>query len=42
MGRGSDNLDLAMESALGELLEWRTVLMQALGYERSRKPRDAN
>jgi hypothetical protein len=42
MGRGSDNLDLAMESALGELLEWRTALMQALGYERSRKPRDAN
>jgi hypothetical protein len=38
MGRQSDNLDLAMEAALRELLEWRTALMQALGYDRSRKP----
>jgi hypothetical protein len=27
-----------IDSALAELLEWRTALMQALGYERNRKP----
>jgi C4-dicarboxylate-specific signal transduction histidine kinase len=37
MGRASDNLDLAMEGALRELLEWRTAVMQALGAERKRK-----
>ena len=37
-GRESDDLDVAMEAALRELLEWRLALMQALGYERHRKP----
>jgi hypothetical protein len=40
MGRASDNLDLAMEAALRELLEWRGVVMQALGGERKRKIKD--
>ena len=30
----------ALEAALNELLEWRMALMQALGYERNRKPHD--
>jgi len=29
-----------IDATLAELLEWRTALMQALGYERNRKPRD--
>src|SRR5216683_2991729 len=41
-GRPGDVMEGSVESALAELLEWRTALMQALGYERSRKPRDAN
>jgi hypothetical protein len=28
----------SIESALRELDEWRTALMHALGFERSRKP----
>ena len=41
-GRPGDVMEGSVESALAELLEWRTALMQALGYERSRKTRDAN
>ena len=41
-GRPGDVMEGSVESALAELLEWRTALMQALGYERNRKPHDAN
>jgi Bacterial mobilisation protein (MobC) len=37
-GRPGDVMDGSIEAALRELLEWRTALMQSLGYERSRKP----
>ena len=37
-GRPSGNIEGALEAALTELLEWRTALMQSLGYERPRKP----
>jgi len=37
-GRPSGNIEGALETALNELLEWRMALMQALGYERNRKP----
>ena len=39
-GRPGDVMDGSIESALAELLEWRTALMQALGYERNRKPQE--
>jgi Bacterial mobilisation protein (MobC) len=39
-GRPSGNIEGALETALNELLEWRMALMQALGYERNRKPRN--
>ena len=37
-GRPGDVMEGSIEAALHELLEWRTALMQALGYERNRKP----
>ena len=37
-GRPGDVMEGSIESALRELDEWRTALMQALGFERSRKP----
>jgi hypothetical protein len=37
-GRPAGNIEGALEAALRELLEWRTALMQSLGYERPRKP----
>ena len=37
-GRPASNIEGALETALNELLEWRMALMQALGYERNRKP----
>jgi Bacterial mobilisation protein (MobC) len=39
-GRPTGNIEAALDAALRELLEWRTALMQALGYDRSRKPHD--
>jgi hypothetical protein len=39
-GRPGDRIEGALDAALRELLEWRTALMQALGYDRNRKPRD--
>lgn len=39
-GRPSGNIEGALETALSELVEWRTALMQALGYERDRKPHE--
>ena len=39
-GRPGDVTEGSIDDALRELLEWRTALMQSLGYERSRKPRD--
>jgi hypothetical protein len=39
-GRPGDRIEGALDEALRELLEWRTVLMQALGAERHRKPDD--
>jgi len=35
-GRSGDVMEGGIDSALAELLEWRTALMQALGYERNR------
>ena len=37
-GRPGDATEATIEAALRELLEWRTALMQALGYDRHRKP----
>ena len=37
-GRPGDVTEGSIEAALRDLLEWRTALMQALGYERNRKP----
>ncbi len=37
-GRPGDVMEGSIESALRELEEWRTALMHALGFERSRKP----
>jgi hypothetical protein len=37
-GRPDGPIEGALEAALRELLEWRTVLMQALGLEHPRKP----
>ena len=37
-GRPGDVMEGGIEAALNELLEWRMALMQALGYERNRKP----
>jgi len=37
-GLPAGNIEGALEAALRELLEWRTALMQSLGYERPRKP----
>jgi len=39
-GRPGDRIEGGLDDALRELLEWRTALMQALGYERNRKPTD--
>jgi hypothetical protein len=39
-GRPGDVMEGSIEAALTELLEWRTALMQSLGYERSHKPRE--
>jgi Mobilization protein NikA len=39
-GRPGDVLEGSIEAALAELVEWRTALMQALGYERNRKPQE--
>ena len=36
MGRETDALDGAMEAALRELVEYRSLLMQALGFEHPR------
>ena len=37
-GRPGDVTEGSIQAALAELLEWRTALMQSLGYERNRKP----
>jgi hypothetical protein len=37
-GRPGDVTEGSIQAALTELLEWRTALMQSLGYERNRKP----
>ena len=39
-GRPGGNIEGALDAALRELLEWRTAIMQALGAERNRKPKD--
>ena len=39
-GRPLSRVEGALDAALRELFEWRTALMQALGYERALKPRD--
>lgn len=36
-GRPGDRIEGALDDALRELLDWRTLLMQALGAERHRK-----
>ena len=41
-GRPAGNIEGALEAAINELLEWRTALMQSLGYERPRKPPKKN
>lgn len=40
MGRAEDSLDAAMEAALRTLLEMRSPLMRALGFEPNRKIED--
>jgi hypothetical protein len=40
MGRPGERVEGRLDDALRELYEWRTMVMQALGYERDRKPRD--
>ena len=37
-GRPGDVTEGSIQAALTELLEWRTALMQSLGYERNRRP----
>lgn len=37
-GCPGDVVEGSIEAAMSELLEWRMALMQALGYERNRKP----
>jgi len=37
-GRPGDVTEGSIQAALTELLEWRTALMQSLGYERNRNP----
>jgi len=37
-GRPGDVMEGRIQIALRELGEWRTALMQALGFERNRKP----
>lgn len=37
-GRPGDVTEGSIQAALAELLEWRSALMQSLGYERNRKP----
>jgi hypothetical protein len=37
-GRPGDSIEGSLEAAVNELLEWRTMLMQALGQERNKKP----
>jgi hypothetical protein len=39
-GRPGDVTEGSIQSAITELLEWRGALMQSLGYERNRKPKD--
>jgi hypothetical protein len=39
-GRPGDRVEGVLGEALRELLEWRTMVMQALGYERHRKDDD--
>ena len=39
-GRPGDVMEGSIEASIAELLEWRSALMQSLGYERSRKPPD--
>ena len=39
-GRPGDRVEGVLGDALRELLEWRTMVMQALGYERHRKDDD--
>jgi hypothetical protein len=40
MGREADSLDAAMEAAMQDILEMRTMLMRALGLEPNRKIKD--
>ena len=40
MGREGDSLDAAMEAAMQDLLEMRTMLMRVLGLEPNRKIKD--
>lgn len=37
-GLPGGNIEGALDAALRELLEWRTPLMQSLGYDRNRRP----
>ena len=37
-GRPGDVMEGSVDAAMNELLEWPMALMQALGYERNRKP----
>jgi hypothetical protein len=39
-GRPGDVTEGSIESALRDLDQWRTAIMQAVGAERNRKPRD--
>jgi hypothetical protein len=41
-GRPGDVMDGSIDAALRELLEWRTALMQALGYERNRNRKQSD
>jgi hypothetical protein len=36
-GRPGDVMEGSIEAAMHDLMEWRTAIMQALGYERNRK-----
>jgi hypothetical protein len=40
MGRPGERVEGRLDDALRELFEWRTMVMQALGRERNRKPKD--
>ena len=39
-GRPGEVMEGSIDAAMAELLEWRTALMQALGYERGGKRQD--